>query len=376
MLSKWTDFTGRNLQIPLIYGNPQGRSATFTTAQTRSTTSSKLIDFLLTRVKDYSVFTIDSEVMFASQGNPGAFLSAAEVEVEGAINSLAQSCAIAEYRDGSGSIGQVLAAPSNHATTFTITLLNSLDIASFEVGMDLVVWSAASGGSQRTSDGSALDFPVVAVDRDAGTLTVTGTYSGSGTMAANDYIFQNGDRGLKLSGLEAWVPGTAPTSAAFFSVDRSADVVRLGGSRYDARGLPIEEALIEGASKVNRLGQKIDYYFVNYETYSGLERSLGSKVIYIDHPVNTEISFRGIRINTGRGPVDVIPDQNCQGNIAWGLNLASWRLNTLGQTIRPIENDGLTLLRLPTADGVEGRYTMMGNLSCNAPGSNVRVLLS
>lgn len=35
LVKKMEDFGGRNLPIPLIYGNPQGRSANFTNAQTR-----------------------------------------------------------------------------------------------------------------------------------------------------------------------------------------------------------------------------------------------------------------------------------------------------------------------------------------------------
>lgn len=56
MIPKMEDFGGRNLPIVTIWGNPQGRSRDFTRAQTRgAATTSKLNDFLLTRVKDYSI---------------------------------------------------------------------------------------------------------------------------------------------------------------------------------------------------------------------------------------------------------------------------------------------------------------------------------
>src|SRR3954465_7254128 len=77
LIPKMEDFGGRNLPIPIIYGNPQGRSKTFTNAQTRGgLTSSKVTDFVLTRVRDYSIATIDNETMKASKNNEDAFLEA------------------------------------------------------------------------------------------------------------------------------------------------------------------------------------------------------------------------------------------------------------------------------------------------------------
>lgn len=82
LVSKYEQFGGKNLPIPLIYANPQGRSATFTNAQTRgAATSSQLSDFVLVRVKDYSIATIDNETLEASKGNANAFMEAATVEI-------------------------------------------------------------------------------------------------------------------------------------------------------------------------------------------------------------------------------------------------------------------------------------------------------
>src|SRR5690349_10011273 len=83
MLPKMENFGGKNLPIPIIYGNPQNRSATFSTA-IAETSSSQLQDFVLTRVKDYSIASIDNETLEASQGDQNAFLQAATVEIDGA----------------------------------------------------------------------------------------------------------------------------------------------------------------------------------------------------------------------------------------------------------------------------------------------------
>lgn len=375
MVSKMENFGGKNLPIPLIYGNPQGRSATFATAQTLGASSSSAIDdFVLTRVKDYAVATIDNETLEASKGNANAFMEAATTEIDGAINSLTRSLAIALYRDGSGAIGQVSAEPTEAATT-VITLLESNDVTNFEIGQQIVIWSAASGGSQRLYDSGVSTGLVSAVNRSSGVITVAAAYTSSGTIAANDYLFANGDRGLKLKGLDAWVPASAPDSTTFFGVNRAVDTVRLGGNRYDGSALPIEEALIEGASRAAREGAKIDHYFVNYDTYSELQKALGAKVQYVDLKATAEIGFRGIQINGPRGPINVVPDQNCQSDVAWGLQLNTWKLYSLGKAVRVIDTDGLQMLRQASSDGVEVRYGFYGQLGCRAPGFSIRVTL-
>ena len=51
MIPKNTRFRGKNMPLPILYARPQGRSATFATAQSNATSSS-LGEFLLTRVKN------------------------------------------------------------------------------------------------------------------------------------------------------------------------------------------------------------------------------------------------------------------------------------------------------------------------------------
>ena len=377
LMAKMEDFGGRNLPIPLIYGNPQGRSKTFSNAQTRGAATNSLIhDFVITRVSDYSIATIDNETLEASKGNANAFMEAATTEIDGAINSLTRSIAVGLYRTSAAEIGQVSAAPSIAANT-VITMKEPSDIVNIEVGMALNIYSALSGGSQRSLDGSTTQMIVSAVDRSNGTFTISTAYDASGTIAADDYIFVEGDRGLGISGLESWIPETAPTSGdSFFGVDRSSDVTRLAGVRYDGSSDPIEEALIEGASRAAREGGKVDHCFLSYAKFAELEKSLGSKVQYVDLKMNAEVGFRGIIINGPKGPIKVIPDQNCPNNVAWMLDLKMWKLYSLGKAVRVINTDGLRMLRQASADGVEVRYGFYGNLGSKAPGHNCRVKLS
>lgn len=368
MIPKMEQFGGKNLPIPIIYGNPQGRSATFATAQANKT-NSQLKDFFLTRSKDYSLASIDNETLEASKGNANAFLEAATVEIDGAIHSAARSLAIALYGSGSGSIGQV--ANSSFATPI-LQLSDPESVTNFEVGQEIV--ASATDGTGTVRSGRLL---VVGVDRDLGTVTMSGNLSaGIAAIAQNDFLFVEGDYALKVKGLLAWLPSTAPTSTAFFGVDRTSDVTRLAGVRFDGSSMPIEEALIGAAARVAREGGKPDYCFMSYSKYADLEKALGSKVQYIDMKVNPEIAFRGISINGPRGPIKIVPDLNCPNDRCFMLQMNVWKLYSLGKAPKILDTDGLKMLRDSNADSVEVRVGYYAQLGSRAPGWNANVRLS
>ena len=380
MMPKYTKFGGENMPIPLIYANPQRRSATFLNGQTNASTSA-LRQFVLTRVKDYSFASITGESIKATERDSDAFLRYATMEVDGALHSLTRSLAIGMYRDGTGSRGLVNATPSNSAN-MVITLKNSEDITNFEVGMIVNVFN--SSGTQKTAKTSTTqDFTIDAVDRDAGTLTFTGQEYASGTggdIAADDLIIAKGDKDLVVSGLEAWIPTQATVTAGvpdLFGAVRSTDVTRLAGNRFDGSALPIEEALIGGASRVAREGGSPDHCFVDYATFSNLEKALGSKVVYSEAKArDVDIGFAGIDIRGPRGTIKVIPDQNCQPDVAWMLQLDTWSLNTLGDAPMFLDLDNNRMLRESDADAYEVRLGYYGNVACNAPGYNCRIALA
>lgn len=382
LIPKMEDFGGRNLPIPLIWGNPQGRSADFSRAQARgAVTNSKLDAFLLTRVKDYSIATIDNECLQASKGDANAFLEAATVEIDGAINTLTRSLATAMYRSGFGELGQL---STGAVTGATLTLKNIDEITNFEVGMELVVSDTVGSTATRTLGSSGNGLIVTAVNRSSGVLTfaynVNDSTNGIPAIAHSDYLFVRGDRDVgatpvakKVSGLQAWLPDSAPSSALFFGVNRSVDT-RLGGLRKDYSNAPVEEALIDAAAYVAREGGKIDHFFMNYAKYSELEKALGTKVQYCDLKVNAEIGFRGIIVNGPRGMIRCIPDQNCQPGHIFGVQLDLFKLYSLGKAIRVIDTDGLQMLRQASSDGVEVRYGFYGNIGCRGPGFNISIL--
>jgi hypothetical protein len=379
LIKKFEQMEGRNYPLPTLYGNPQGRSASFSRAQTRGAVSnSQLQAFLMTRVKDYSIATIDNETILASRSNMGAFMEAATLEINGAINSLTRSVATSMFKSGYGDIGVVTGSVAGTS----ISLANGEDVVNFEVGMELDCSLSQASNVLKAYGTSGNGLIITGVNRSLGSESISFAFAvndatnGIPTIAAGDYLFVRGDRQnsatpakLKLAGLQAWLPATAPSvSDSFFNVNRSSDVTRLAGQRLVATGAPIEEALIDLSAIIAREGGMPDHAFVSFSKYAQLEKSLGSKVQYIDLKVNAEIGFKGILVNGVKGPIKVIPDQNCPTAQAFMLQLDTWKLGSIGKAVRVIDTDSLQMLRQASADGVECRYGFYGNLMCNAPG--------
>lgn len=370
LMPKATDFQGKYYPQPIQTGVSQGRSATFSKAKANQS-AAQLESFLLTRVRDYSIATIDMETMLASASDKGAFLEGSKLVIDAAFQSASLSLSSALFRSGTGSIGQIGSLPGSGV----IVLSNPADVTQFEVNQTLQA-NATDGGTPRV----ALGY-VVAVNRTAGTITVSATGQGGAPgnpalWAANDYLLVEGDLNAKVSGLAAWLPSSV-TSTPFFGVDRSVDTTRLGGVYYNGSSQSIEEAAIDASSLLAREGGKPDVMIVNYASYAALEKSLGSKVQYIDLKGPAEIAFRGIMINGANSMIRVFPDRSCQPQTGWLLTMKSWKLRTLGMAPMLIPYpDNAQMLRVTDSDAAEVRIGYYGQLACSAPGWNSQVALS
>lgn len=380
-------FAGKYIPVPLVYGAPQGRSATFANAQNNQTAPA-LSSFFVYRVSNYEIVTITNELLEATKNDAGAFIDEAKLNMDTGFRNISNDLALDLFSAGNGVRGQYSAI-----STGVITLSNSAQIVNFEVGMSLVSFSI-SGSTYTQSTAAAVGY-VIAVNRSLGTLTVSATAGGAAGTPTNwstsfPMLGVEGDVAFgaiaattgfkKVSGLQAWLPVTAPTAGdAFWGVDRSADVTRLAGVRFDGSAETIEEALIDGASLVAREGGQPDMCFMSFASYAALEKSLGAKVQYVSvkHD-DAEVAFAGITVNAPYGPITVVPDRNCPSQTAYLLQMDSWKFRSLGKAphILTYGAEGLEGLRVGNADALEIRIGYYGNLVCNAPGWNCVISLS
>ena len=361
-------FKGKNLPIPVIYGRPQGVSSTFSTAQSNAT-ASQIAEFLITRKKHYGVATVDGETLLASQGNEYAFLDAAVTEIDQVAKSVGDALSRQLFRSSDASIGRV--NNSSFGVT-TLDLVTDTDALNFEVYQKIVTSGTLSGGSVRSGS-----LTVSAVDRDATSNQVTTSANlsaGISAIAHNDYIYVEGNYDAGVSGLADWIPSSAPGSSAFFGQDRSVDPTRLGGQRV-AYSSTREETIINGLGRAAREGGQPDHIFVSFTDFIALEKELESTVQREVDP-NTGAGFRSMEMYAPYGVAKIIPDKDCPVGVAYALQMDTWSLCTIGETVGIIDADGNRILRQSSADGVEVRVGFYGQLACSAPGFNCRIALA
>ncbi len=362
-------FDGDTYPLPMRVTNPQGASQAFANAQAQKV-ASNYKKFSLTRVSTYALASITTEAMLASQSNAGAFLQLATAEIDGAFETAKRRLGWQCYGDGSGAIGTVAGASSiTSANPAVITLANVEDIVKFEVGQLL---QARNTSTPRVFASAVTTATIVGIDRDAGTITTNVDNSGNtDTFTTSTSLNVVGDYNACWSGLGAWIPSSAPSSALFFGVDRTADTTRLGGIRVPSTGKPIDEALIDAARRVGREGiGNPNYVFCGFSRYASLEKMLGSRVRYADVSV-AGIGFRGIELSGPQGKMVVLADRDCPEANMYMLDLSTWGIYSVtGKPIMFLDQDGNKMLRESASDALEVRIGGFGQMGCNSPGSN------
>lgn len=244
--------------------------------------------------------------------------------------------------DGTASRGTISAITKSSSTTATtITLTNANQIVFFEIGMLLV--SSATSGSAPSTD----TVYITAVNRGTGVLTGTSSTAHasdlSGTWVATGLLYVSGDLPsagatnpssyLAITGLQAWLPVTAPTSGDnFWGVDRSADPTRLAGVRYDGRAYTIEEGITNALALLNREGGKPDLCIMDFASYAALVNALGAKVVNVQVKHDeVDVAFDGIRFQSAYGVVTVLADRSCPPQTAYLLTMKTFKLRSLGK---------------------------------------------
>ncbi len=389
MIHKEEKFPGKYYPVPVVYGLSQGASATFASAYANQS-SPQVAEFLVTRVADFSLATIDGQLLAAAQTDPGAFIDGAELMIDAAFQTAVNRLASAMFRNGAGTIGQILtsvAVSGSGPYISDITLTNPDDAVQFEVGQPLnAVQNVDGSGSTSTL---ASPQVITAVNRNSGVLRVTSAVDGASDFVDLYYLAVQGDLPtltnnnfqpsgstvtnslLKLAGFAAWLPLSAPGgSDSFFGVNRSVDVQRLAGVSFDGSALSIEEALLQGTGRIALNGGRVDTGICSYSSYTALITSLGSKVQYIDESIG-EIGFRGVQVYGANTVMSIFPDRNCPDGLIYCLEMDTWALRSQGPAPHILKYmDEIEILRVPGVDAAELRVGSYVNMYCKKPGHN------
>lgn len=377
---------GKYLVQPIVYGHNQAVSASIAQAVSASASSTERpAAFQIPRVKLYNVAKIDGETMAALHGGNSAFVDAVTQVLDGATVAAAEMLGQQLMRNGWGTKGVIATGGISGAV---ITLSNPEDIWGWERDQ-VVQFSSAEATAVLRGAAPNNKLTVQSVDRNAGTVTFTANVStitgGGGSVAVGDFAFDMGNRQdsatptpLVVAGTGGWVPQSAPSSTTFFGVDRTQDS-RLGGLRFDARGKPIEEALISALAYAYRENARPDRLYMNPTDYAGLINALGSRAVYVDLVgKDAPVGFKGVVINGAGGQVVVLANPSTPVGSSFALTLNTWTLHHLKELIHIYEDDGREFIRdiSGPSDAVSVWFRFMGNLGCSGPSLNMNIRLT
>jgi hypothetical protein len=381
-------FAGKYIPVPLEYGNPQGRSHTFSNAQNQQTASA-VISYFVYCVQDYQLVTITNLLMEQTKSNAGAFVDEASRTMDNGFRNISNNMAFESFAGGTATRGVIGSVTSLIGSALIFVLSNSQTVVQFEVGMTLQN-STTDGGAANTQGGSIDAVQITAVNRGTGQINATVVQGDGSTFVANHFLQVLGDIGsagastiagmLGLSGLAAWIPSSDPSGGDnFWGVNRSADPTRLAGLRYNAATMTIEEGITAALAYGNREGAKFDLIVIDFISYAALVNSLGAKVQYVmlEHD-EVEVAFEAIHFHSAYGKIPVVADRSCPAQTAYCLKTETWKLRTLGKAphILTYGMEGLEGLRVGNADALEIRIAYYGNQINSAPGWNMEIALS
>jgi len=110
--------------------------------------------------------------------------------------------------------------------------------------------------------------------------------------------------------------------------------------------------------------------------WMNLAKLMGSKVVYSERSAyEGEIGFRSLKVMGPSGDVDIVADPDAQSNVLWTLSMDTWKLYSMGDLVRLLDDDGMPYLRQYDQDGVEIRVVSRPQLGCFAPGHNGRFVI-
>lgn len=386
-LTKKDIFEGDTYNHSIFYEDPQGGSATYSTATSQTQQSSQGARMVMNRGREYQAIRMSNEEIEAARSDKGSLLRKKATETDRVIQEMSRRMDIALHGDGTGIIASFT---TGTGSSNTLTLdVPGLGIR-FSVGMYLQCTAARpSAGVAPTLLGSGAAFQVIAVQRAANSSTITlATVPGSWGLANNTqyFLLRNGEGlgfGLTLinggvSGLKAWLPNVVPVPGGgdqFWGFDRSVDSQRLAGSRYAAPNGEKYESTFQNASAELEL-QCADpgillMHPIDLAKYS---QELGNKVRYAeDSDAVTGLKTSNILVHGQSSAMKAMSDPQVDPGTFYMLDMSTWWINHLAALPHLIDSDGIGALRDTTGqtDSITLQWRAWYQLVCDAPGKNL-----
>lgn len=379
MVDKDTSWDGIQQNVTVQYGGMGGRSSKFDKAK-QNKGPAKYKQMQVQTSDNFAVWSVDHKLITLSRNQRGALVRALNECTEKAMTKFKASMCWMLWRNGGGACAQILSIVGS-----VITLVDPNDVRNFDLDDQLEFSTDDGTGAAGVLSGT---LQVTAIDEDAGTLTTLQAPSTISGLAANCFIFHEGDYAAAFYGVPAYVtpfaPGTNGVPASIWGMTRTDFPTRLSGHRFTASGLIVIEAIKNALMKAYRRSCDVTHLFVPPEVFNDVELALGTQKVYADEKVGN-VGFQGIQFpSQGGRTIKLFPDADIpkdkNGNkLCFGLNLDCWKLHSaeeLPMWLTAAAQGDKKFMVEENANASEGRLGGYGQLYPDAPGNNFVLTLS
>lgn len=322
------------------------------------------VRFSLGRKKLYEIGSIDGEAMAVAKNgggdnSKGAILDIVKWAMQRARDAFKRTFGRAVWGTGGGARGRILSGQ----TTNTITLTSRADVAGFFKGMKLQ--SAPNDGYTTVTSPNIGSATITSITRKTTSDTATITASAAwntfiGGIAANDYLFRDGDYAAYPNGIPGWAPIADPGgSDSFLGVNRSTagDVNYLSGWRVSGGGQPKQQTLVDAIAEAKLSGIDLNTVFMNpLDVRDAFKEQSSYKTIDVTTD-NPQIGYEGIKLLGSIGACTVFDETDVPRGYAWIMNpREDWTCRSAGDCPMLLDFDGIkSFLRNPNGDDYQFR---------------------
>lgn len=367
IMPKNKKFDGDKYVHPIQSAMGSGYSATASVAF--SSTSAATPAWARWEIEPKAAFcgrVIAGNVIDRTRTSGGSFVgSGVQVITKDAYEEYVQNTGVYMWGTGTGVLGQISTVSGT-----VVRLTNPRDALKFRIGQ--ILQASATNGGGAVESGTVT---LAKVDPNTGDLTATGNWSaGIATIAAGQFLCQQGTYDLVFRGIPAWIPTPAARQAGvlsttFNNVNRSLNPLVLAGHSYEGNGDPKITTIERLAVNIASTGGVPTHAIMSFDDYADVLEALGTRAQIVTEKAYKmpQISFGAIELATSVGTVKVIADQFVPADHVWIINISEWEFFSAGEYPYTRMHDGLALRALENSDDYGYRIKGIGDTYCNQP---------